>query len=77
MQIIARHHKAIRLRRYSGYVKGDFGHKHRFRITYYPRFYWVAFLCRECDEIVLVERDLWNDMIRLGQDWRKMWRTGV
>ena len=77
MQIIARHSREVKLRRYHGYVNGGFGHKHRFRMSYIPQFHYVGFLCRECDEIVLVERDLWHDMIHLGQDWRKMWRTNA
>ena len=70
MQLIRKCDDQIRLDPGSGYLTYLGPHKHRFRLSYYPQFFQVGFVCRDCDEIVVVEREVWYEFIRLGLDRR-------
>lgn len=67
LEIITKRSANQKLDRVFGYVGRNVvagSHKHSFRCTFIPMFFFVGFVCRTCDTQVLVERDLWNAWIR-------------
>lgn len=64
MQIISRIKENPKLRPCGGGHTSYRWKKHRFRMSYISHFFYIGFVCRDCDELVLVERDVWFDWIR-------------